>query len=88
MASRILTILPTAIVTGFVLGVVATWAKEQGVSWGVWGVAIVAIPLYLLFSSLFWELPRWLTKLRYSSKPCPHCGARDWGRPQYSGFGI
>ena len=87
-ASRILTIVPTAVVTGVLLGVIVKWAKDQGMSWGICGVSVVAIPLYLFFSWMFWELPRWITKLRYGSKPCPHCGARDWGSPRYSGFGI
>ncbi len=88
VAFRVLVVLPTAVLTGFVLGIFATWAKGQGVSWGVWSVAIVAIPSYLFFSTLFWELPRWMTKLRYGLKPCPHCGSHDWAPPQYSGFGI
>ncbi|HEY2083350.1 MAG TPA: hypothetical protein VGI88_11250, partial [Verrucomicrobiae bacterium] len=47
---------------------------------------IFAIPFMALFSWLFWQIPRWRMKLRFSHTRCPYCGACDWDRPRYSGF--
>lgn len=49
---------------------------------------LIAIPLWVFLTWILCELPRWRAMLRYYRHPCPKCGACDWARPQYSGFGL
>lgn len=52
-------------------------------------VLLLAIPLVVVVTWFFHELPRWITMLRHWRRRCPQCGRRDWGRPDYSGgFGL
>jgi len=87
-AAGIFTLLPAAAVTGLLLGFLVAWGRRHGYGWSGWAAMVVALPLWVLFSWVLYELPRWLTRLRFRFRPCPQCGARDWGRPYYSGFGL
>jgi len=74
------TMLPAAVVTGLMGGVLMHWM-------GNW-IYLLLLPLWVLLTWLFWEGPRWLTALRYRRRHCPQCGACQWERPEYSGFGL
>lgn len=79
-AGGIFTILPAGLITG-VLCAILTRSIH---GWAF----VVAVPLWLFLSWVLWELPRWLTSLRYFRRRCPNCGACDWARPNYSGFSL
>jgi hypothetical protein len=79
--SGIFTILPAMVVTGILCGMLAHHI-------GKILALLAALPIWFFFSWILWELPRWLTFLRYGLRRCPKCGARSWNRPRYSGFGL
>src|SRR6266852_3528125 len=87
------TFIPAAGISGLLCALLSFWLWEHSVFGphtdviGAHGL-IFAIPFLALFSWLFWQFPRWRMRSRYRHMPCPHCGACDWGRPRYSGFGL
>ena len=76
----IFTILPAALITGVICGLLVRSIH----GW----VLLVSIPVWLFLSWVLWELPRWITSLRYRRRRCPSCGACDWAFPHYSGFAL
>jgi hypothetical protein len=84
----VVTFLCAAILTGILLGMGVPILERLKVHLSWLFLLVGAIFIWLLLSWFVWELPRWLTFLRYGLKRCPECGARDWGRPHYSGFGV
>lgn len=80
-AGGIFTFFPAGVITGLVCGFL-------GHILPIWLLLLLVIPLWWLFAWGLWELPRWLTSLRHWRRRCPQCGARNWGRPRYSGFGL
>ena len=85
----IFTILPGGLIAAIVLGIGAGHFSH---ALNIWVVIMLgcfaALPLWAFFAWLLWESPRWITFLRHGFKNCPHCGARDWKKPHYSGFGL
>jgi hypothetical protein len=77
------TILPAAVVAAVIAGVIARVLGR--LPWWLFAVEPV---LWLFLTWVFWEGPRWLTMARNRWRTCPRCGHRDWGRPEYSGFGL
>lgn len=84
----IYTILPAAFITGILFGVVSGLLKHFKISISVLVMIPAAIFIWFFLACFLGELPRWLTFLRYGFSRCPQCGARDWGKPYYSGFGL
>lgn len=73
------TVVPAALITGVAIGCLIPISR--------WFV-LAAVPLWILMTWLFWEGPRYLVMLRNRFTSCPQCQARDWERPEYSGFGL
>jgi hypothetical protein len=71
--------LPAAVVAGISCGLLARLS--------VWFL-LAGLPLWIAFTWLFWEGPRWLATLRNRWRRCPGCGAREWSRPKWGGFGL
>jgi hypothetical protein len=92
MARAVFTVIPASGVSGLLCALLNDWVRDSIFhrhtdSIGPDGL-IFAIPFLALFSWLFWQIPRWRMRSRYGQIPCPHCGASDWARPRYSGFGF
>lgn len=77
----ITTIGPAAAVVAFVVGVLGSRV------WWLW-LALTAPVAWVILSLIFWELPRWLTRIANCFRRCPHCGGRAWASPESSGFGL
>jgi phosphatidylglycerophosphate synthase len=71
--------LPAAVITGITIGFLVPISQ--------WFL-LSAIPLWIVTTSLLWEGPQYLAMFQNRSRPCPQCKARDWERPEYSGFGL
>ena len=80
VAAGVTTMLPAAALTGALAGV---FIRRLPVL-----VALGTLPSWMLLSWVLWECPRWLTRAWYAFHRCPRCGACEWGRPFYSGFGL
>ncbi len=81
--------LPVQILAGLITFVVAALIVvvldvEPGKSWFQLGAGL----LWFLTCYLVWEGPRWVTAIRNRFRECPNCGARDWDRPHWGGFGL
>jgi hypothetical protein len=89
-ASVIKIVLPATAISAFLCALLDEWAHYalfHSRSDAIGGEGLIfAIPFAAFFSWLFWQIPRSRMKLRYKGSNCPHCGARNWGPPRYSGF--
>ena len=71
--------LPACLVTGILCGYLTSVS-----SWFL----LLALPLWMVLTWLFWEGPRWLAAFRNRFRNCPQCGQRDWSSPRSGGFGL
>lgn len=71
---------PAAIITGIVCGALERYIH----GWKF----VIALPMWFFTTWFIWEFPRWIVSVRHAFRNCPNCGARDWGKPEYGGFGL
>ena len=85
------TAFPAAVLSSALLYVAVRFIKHS-IGQLVWWLGLAMCLTYFVgtiaLTFLFWEGPRWLAMLRNRFRRCPHCGARDWERPRYGGFGV